>query len=69
MKVYEEKEVCAIFTKYVRVNFDTATEAATHYDVTDAFISNIKRELAAPNEQMLADIGFKRKNGFVRSKK
>jgi len=69
MKVYEEEEVCAIFTKYVRVNFDTATEAATHYGVTNAFISNIKRELAAPNEQMLKDIGFERKNGFVRSKK
>ncbi len=69
MKVYEEKEVCAIFTKYVRVNFDTATEAATHYDVTNAFISNIKRELAAPNEQMLKDVGFVRKNGFVKSKK
>ena len=69
MKVYEEKEVCAIFTKYVRVSFDTATEAAIHYDVTNAFISNIKRELAAPNESMLADIGFVRKNGFVKSKK
>ena len=69
MKVYEEKEVCDIFTKYVRVNFDTATEAAIHYGVTNAFISNIKRDLAAPNEKMLADIGFKRKNGFVKSKR
>lgn len=69
MKVYEEKEVCEIFAKYVRSNFDTAADAAVYYGVTSAYISNIKRKLAAPNESMLVDIGFVRKNGFVKSKK
>ena len=69
MKVFEQSEICEVFTKYVRQSFDSADNASLYYNVSNSFISNIKRGDAAPNKQMLKDIGFERKNGFVKSKK
>jgi hypothetical protein len=69
MRVYDQNEVCDKFMKYVDRKFGSVAEAVIHYKVTRAYISNIKRYIAAPNEQMLSDIGFERKNGFVRARK
>lgn len=65
-KLFTKEEVCDKFTLYVRNEFESATQAAAHYDVNKSFITLIKKHVAAPNSQMLADIGFKRKNGFVK---
>jgi len=67
MKHYDLKHVCEKFTKHVYDNFKTATLAAEHYKVTSAFISNIKREISPPNAQMLRDIGFEFKSGFIKN--
>ena len=66
---YTKEFVCNKFFWHVRNNFKTQTEAAEHYGVTDKYISGIVREVSPPNEVMLQDIGFERKNGFVKSKK
>ena len=69
MKVYEQDEICEKFTNYVQKKLGGVANAVEKYGVTRAYISNIKRNLAAPNATMLQDIGFERKNGFVRVKK
>lgn len=68
MKIYDQEEICKLFTKYVRVNFDSADEAAAYYGVHKSFISNIKGCKAAPNKSMLEDMRFERMNGFIKSR-
>lgn len=69
MNVISKTEVCDIFARYVRVTFDTARKAADHYQVNEAFISNVKTYRSAPTKPMLDDIGYTRERGFKKVKK
>jgi hypothetical protein len=66
MKYYSKEEICNIFTKFTRVNFDSGQAAATHYGKLSGkgmhrnYISDIKRHVVYPNKHMLADIGFEK---------
>lgn len=74
-KYYTKEDICDIFTKYVRMNFESGADAARHYGamtesgkMNRVFISNIKRHKAIPTKAMLKDIGFKGERVFIKDK-
>ena len=52
------------FFWYVRSNYRTHKEAASHYKVSPAFISAVARGNRGPNEAMLKDMGLKEISGY-----
>ena len=65
-KVFSQEEICDKFKAFIRSKFEWQADAAKHYKVTDAYISSVKRGDCAPNAKMLEDMGFARKNGFIK---
>jgi hypothetical protein len=66
-KYYTQKEVCAKFTRFRKVNFETGQAAANHYGkltkhggMNRNAMYKIEKNTAAPNRNMLKDIGFKK---------
>jgi hypothetical protein len=66
---YTQEFVCTKFAVYVNKNFKTQTAAAKHYGVKDSYLTRIIKFEKPPKSDMLADIGFEVRNGFVRARK
>jgi hypothetical protein len=69
MKVSNEKFIKR-FDAFIRVKFGerpgTSLRAAAHYDVTQQYISNIKRGKCTANDAILTDMGLKKSIKKVR---
>lgn len=60
------KQVADKVNRYIINNFNTGREAATHYDVSRAYISLVRHGNRNPTPRMLRDIGYERKVVWVK---
>lgn len=59
-------QIAAKVNRYIMNNFNTGREAATHYDISRAYISQIRHGKRSPTPRMLRDIGYERKIVWVK---